>query len=465
MIDIVLTLIVLTILMVVWTILGIIGAKWVKSMSDYFLAGQRMSIALLTITILAAWESHYTVLAGGEAGYRYGLVGPIWYAVAVGGALIVLAVFAARIKQATPSGTISFPQFLRYRFSNAKVGNVNLFEQFTAWEILIIVTLSAASSTLGGAYVLQALTGMNFDISLLIAGIFYIVYSIYGGLYAVALVDVMQLGMIAILLPIVALYVSSSLGGIEGITTGLMKNAPELLGLTSASVTWMYTFFLSLLGGTLAAPFLWQMIYASRNPRHAQISLVLSGIFFMPVALVCGFIGLAGRATGLNITPSAASPQVVANVLPPSLGLVYLLGFVAAAWSTFAANVNGNAAILMANVIAPYFLKEKSESKNLLVSRVVALIFGLLTIVIAKYAPGILWLLMFSYALRTPPVIPALIGLYTRRLGSWGAFTAALLGFIGSAIIYLYNSFYGTIAAWVIPIVVSLVFIIIGGEK
>lgn len=462
MIDLMLTLIVLTVLVVFWTILGIVSTRWVKSLSDYFLAGQRMGVALLTITILAAWESHYTVMAGGESGYRYGLVGPIWYAVAVGGALIVLALFAGRIKREAPPGTISFPQFLRYRFGNARVGNVNLFEQFTTWEILIITTLSAASSTLGGAYVLQALTGMNFDESLLVSGIFYLVYSVYGGLYAVALVDIMQLAMISILLPVVALYVSSSLGGVEGMASGLMKNAPELLGLTPATVNWMYTFFLSLLGGTLASSLLWQLIYASRDPKHAQISLVLSGILFMPVALTCGFIGLAGRAAGLNVTPSSASPQVVANLLPPILGLVYLLGFVAAAWSTFAANVNGTAAIVMANVISPYFMKDAPESRKLLASRIVALIFGVLTIIIAKYAPGILWLLMFSYALRTPPVIPALIGLYTKRLGGWGAFTAALLGFIASATIYLYNSLYGTIAAWVVPIVVSLVFVAVG---
>lgn len=465
MISLVLTIAVLIVLVIVWTVLGIMSTRWVKSLSDYFLAGHRMGVALLTITLLAAWESHYTVLAGGESGYRYGLVGPIWYAIAVGGALIVLAAFAGRIKAAAPPGTITFPQFLRYRFSDARIGNVNLFEQFTTWEILIITTLSASSSTLGGAYVLQALTGMDFDTALLVSGIFYLVYSVYGGLYAVALVDVTQLAMISILLPIVALYVASSLGGVEGIAAGLAKNAPELLGLPPGTVDWMYTFFLSLLGGTLASSFLWQLVYASKNPKHAQIALVLSGLLFMPVALVCGFIGLAGRAAGLKVTPSSASPQVVASFLPPILGLIYLLGFVAAAWSTFAANVNGIAAIVMANLISPHFMKEASEGKRLLASRIVALVFGILTIIIAKYAPGILWLLMFSYALRTPPVIPALIGLYTKRLGSWGAFTAAFLGFIVSAITYLYNSLYGTIAAWVVPLVVSLVFVAVGEGK
>lgn len=460
-----LVLIILVALLVMWTALGIVGSRWVRSLGDYFLAGHRMGLALLTITILAAWESHYTVLAGGEAGYRYGLVGPVWYALAVGGALIILAIFAPRIKRDAPPGTISFPHYLRHRFSEARVGGVNLFEQFTAWQILIITTLSAASSTLGGAYVLQALTGLDFDSSLIIAGVFYLVYSIYGGLYAVALVDVMQLAMISIFLPIVALYISSTLGGVDGVVAGLQKYSPALLGLTPDSINWMFTFLLSLLGGTLASSFLWQMIYASKNPSHAWKSLVLSGVLFMPVALTCGFIGLAGRAAGLNVAPSSASPQVVATLLPASLGLIYLLGFVAAAWSTFAATVNGIAAIVMANVVTPFFMKGAPESRKLLVSRVVALLFGILTIIIAKYAPGILWLLMFSYALRTPPVIPALIGLYTKRLSGWGAFTATLLGFVASATIYLYNSLYGTIAAWVVPLLISLVFVALGGRK
>lgn len=465
MISLTLTLGVLVALLVMWTFLGVVSSRWVRSLGDYFLAGQRMGLALLTITILAAWESHYTVMAGGEAGYRYGLIGPIWYALAVGGALIILAAFASRIKKDAPPGTISFPQYLRHRFSEARAGSVNLFEQFTAWEILIITTLSAASSTLGGAYVLQALTGLDFDTSLILSGVFYLVYSIYGGLYAVALVDVMQLAMISILLPIVALYISSTSGGIEGVVAGLQRNAPALLGLTPESTNWMFTFFLSLLGGTLASSFLWQLIYASKSPSHAWKSILLSGILFMPVALTCGFIGMSGRAVGLNVPPSSASPQVVANLLPESIGLLYLLGFVAAAWSTFAANVNGNAAIVMANVITPFLMKDASESKKLLASRVVALTFGVLTIIIAKYAPGILWLLMFSYALRTPPVIPALIGLYTRRLSGWGAFAAALLGFIASALIYVYNSLYGTIAAWAVPLVISLIFVAAGGKK
>jgi len=452
---------ILGLLTVVWTVLGIFSSRWVRSLGDYFLAGYRMSVPLLVITILAAWESHYTVMAGGEAGYRYGLIGPIWYAVAVGGALIVLALFASKIKEMAPVGTISFPQFLRTRFSDAEFKGVNLFEQFTAWEIIIITTLSASSSTLGGAYVLQALTGADFDTALITSGIFYLAYSIYGGLYAVALVDVMQLAMINILLPIVALYISLQSGGVEGIVTGLQSHAPDLLGLTPSTINWMGTFFLSLLGGTLASSFLWQMIFAAKKPSHARDSIFLSGVLFMPVALTCGFIGLAGRALGLNVVPSSASPQTVSAVLPIELALLYLLGFVAAAWSTFAANVNGTAAILMANLIDPYLMKTKDERKKLLVSRVVALLFGLLTILIAKYAPGILWLLTFSYALRTPPVIPALIGLYTKRLKGYDAFIATVVGFIVALVLWFYNSLYASISTFVVPLIISLMFILV----
>jgi SSS family solute:Na+ symporter len=447
-----------------WTLIGILSTRWVRSLGDYFLAGHRMGVPLITITVLAGWQSHYTVMAGGEAGYSYGVIGPIWYAIAVGGAIIIFAFIAYRIKATASPSCVTFPQYLRERFSDIQIRRVNAYDQFVTWSYLPILTLSASSSTLGGALVLQALTGLSFDQALLVAGLFYLVYCIYGGLYSVAMVDVIQFAMISLFLPLVGLYALRGVGGVGLMVEGLRANAPQLLGLTSKIGEWMGTFFLSILGGTLASTFLWQMTFSAKRPKEARFSMILTGFFFMPVALVCGGIGLIGSAIGLEVTPSAASPQTIAFLTPPAFSLLYLLGFIAAAWSTFAASVNNTSSILMMNFVEPFFMHKSSQEKKILASRFIALFFGVISIIIAKYAPGILWLLMFTYALRTPSVIPAIIGTYTKRLNGVGALTATLVGFGATLGLWFYNTLYASLAAFIIPFFISLVFILFKKE-
>ena len=187
-------------LVVIFAVLWIaLGVSWGRSgkgdADDYMLAGRNIGLALSTATLMASWVTGNTTLLAPEFGYRNGLWGMFSYSLA-GLGLILFAPLAIRIKQLMPRGRTS-GDFIRLRYGR------------TAWWVFMVITAIYTlgflmTQAMGAGILLEALSGFDYRLGMVVVIGVSTIYTLYGGMRAVVGTDFIQSLLIMGLLVVVA---------------------------------------------------------------------------------------------------------------------------------------------------------------------------------------------------------------------------------------------------------------------
>ncbi|MSR05631.1 MAG: sodium:solute symporter [Gemmatimonadetes bacterium] len=225
---------------------------------------------------------------------------------------------------------------------------------------------------------LTIVTGWSIPTSVLILGVFTVIYTWAGGLKAVVWVDVMQLG-VYVMGGITALYVAVWLAGGADVvwahaTTGNKLRVFDF----SFSFSQTYTFWGGLLGGAMLSAashgtdhLIVQRLLASRGLRDARKALLWSGIVVLFQFALFLLIGIAISASG-QTDPTIAGdrifPQFVVDHLPAGLAGLVVAGILAAAMSTISSSLNSLASATTHDFYAP-LSGQRDERRLLTVGR------------------------------------------------------------------------------------------------
>lgn len=160
--------------------------------------------------------------------------------------------------------------------------------------------------------------------------------------------------------------------------------------------------------------------------------------------------------------PDLAIPTLTKAVLSPLGAAIFLAAVVAAGMSTFAAVL-----IIVSSAIVRDFwqkgLKKKTDEKKLLrAGRVVSVIAGVISLLIAIKPPGlILVLTAFAWSIIASATLwPILFGIYWRRTTRWGVTTSMFVGSIVALIWMVIGEPFG-IHGFIPGISIGLIVIII----
>ena len=113
--------------------------------------------------------------------YQYGVSGPFWYAAGASIQVVLFAILAIELKRKSPMSH-TFPEMINARFGKS---SHKVFLSF-AFLTNIIVT---AMLVLGGAAVVNALTGIDVYIAAFLIPVGVIAYTLFGGLKATFLAE------------------------------------------------------------------------------------------------------------------------------------------------------------------------------------------------------------------------------------------------------------------------------------
>ena len=181
---------------VLWIALGLAwGRRGKGDADDYMLAGRNIGLALSTATLMASWVTGNTTLLAPEFGYRTGLWGMFSYALA-GLGLILFAPLASRIKQLMPNGRTS-GDFIRLRYG-----------RLARWVFMVITAVYTLgflmTQAMGAGLLLQSLSGFNYHVGMVVVIGVAMLYTLFGGMWAVIGTDFIQSPLIMVLLAVVA---------------------------------------------------------------------------------------------------------------------------------------------------------------------------------------------------------------------------------------------------------------------
>ncbi|WFD36512.1 hypothetical protein MCUN1_003395 [Malassezia cuniculi] len=144
-------------------------------------AGHSIKPGLIAAGIVSAWTWAATLLQSTTVTFKYGVSGAYWYAAGATLQILLCAIMACRIKSCAPWCS-TYLEVLRVRHGKP-VHAVFLFFSF-ATNLLVSSML-----VLGGAAVVNQLTGMNTIASLFLIPISVAIYTVTGGLRATLLAD------------------------------------------------------------------------------------------------------------------------------------------------------------------------------------------------------------------------------------------------------------------------------------
>ena len=443
-----------------WILLGLLSALWIglglywgkraKSMEGFMLAGRNVGLALGTATAMATWVTSNTTMLAPQFAYELGIWGMIAYSTAAFG-LLLFAPLAKRIRALMPKGFTS-GDFIRLRYGKGTwyfFLAISIFYGFT-WLI---------SMGMAGGILLNALSGIPYEIGMTVILFVCVVYTLFGGLFAVIGTDYIQSLIILIGIVIVGVGVLSFVD-FDSSYTHLVEERPMLISvLLPASIMAIFNNLLFGVGEIFHSNVWWSRAFAMRKGVGKR-AYSLAGFFWLPVPIAAGFIALTSGALGINVTsPDMVGPLVAANILGKAGAIVVFL----VAFASLASSIDSLLAAtsdLIAEDIYRKLLNPKASEQTLRkASAYIVVGLGVVAWLVCLPRIGTLaTVLFFAGPMVGACVWPIATGLFWRKANAKGALWGMVLGTIIGLVAYFELGWY---TASLVGAAVSMVVVLI----
>ena len=338
--------------------------------------------------------------------------------------------------------------------------------------IPLIVAQFKAAGDIG-----HVLLGIPYWLGVTAVGIIILLYTLWGGMFAVAWTDLVQ-GMIMIVgIGTLAVLCLLKTGGFTAMNEALAAISPDMVRTTGkVTVTWAVCNLISwsclMIGGSAAAMVRFLLPKDVKTLRRAfGYSAVFQTIIFASLAI----IGAAGPILfpGLERTDQVV-PSLINQMLHPVFGGIVVAGILAAMMSTVDSVLLLCSSCLTKNIYLTHFRPNASVEEQLKVGRRTIVIVGLISLAMAfRPFTAIQWLVLFSFNVFTSCfTVPILFAVWWPRATRAGGTLGMLAG--GASSLYWYylgyvqfNSFaqwpygiwpgvLGTLVCLVVTVAVSL---------
>lgn len=396
--------------------IGLQTMRRIESSDDFAVAGNRVIWPVFFGSLAAAF------LGGGAS---IGLAGQTF-----SDGYVYMLAFLAYSVQTVLVGWFVAPRLKRYRHAHT-IGDV-MAEHFGPASRLItgIVSVALCAGILGAqalaiGTVVNATVGLPVTPSIVVGMAVVIVYSTFGGLWAVIQTDMMQFVLLGVLVPVTLLIGVARAGGVDAMLASVPDANTGALGSTGG-LAFAGLFVSFLLGETLVPPYA-QRTFSTPDGRHARIGYVLTGIFSALFFFITASIGLVALRLFPGIKPEAALPTVVMKLLPVGLVGLVVAALMAVVMSTASSYMNSTAVVLIKDIYQPFIRPGLTPRHRLWLERVTTAVVGVLATLFAISVPSIVDALMYSYSLWAPTIIIPLLGAVLFNARSTPAALSAIL--------------------------------------
>lgn len=362
-----------------------------KDAQDYFLAGRQLPFWAIGASLIASNISAEQFIGMSGSGFRIGLAiaSYEWMAAVT---LLVVAWFFLPIY--LEKGIFTMPQFLEQRYD----GRVRTL--LAVFWLLVYVFVNLTSVLYLGSLAMEQVMGIPLWAGIVGLALFATVYSIYGGLEAVAWTDVVQ---VVVLLGgglLTTYFALDSYSGGAGIFEGfsmLMADASDRFNMILFEGELIYRDdrgvaqdaydllpgLAVLFGGMwIANLFYWgcnqyiiQRALAAKNLKEAQRGLAFAACLKLLLPLVVVVPGIVAYALEAPITRGdEAYPWLLGQFLGPGMKGLAFAALVAAVVSSLASMMNSTATIFTMDLFRNYRHKVSSERELVRVGRIVSLV-------------------------------------------------------------------------------------------
>ena len=367
------------------------------SSEDYFLAGKSLPWWAIGASLIAANISAEQIIGQSGQGFVVGLAIAAyeWQA-----AIVLLIVAKYFLPIFLEKKIYTMPQFLELRFGSAIKSMMAVF-----WVVLYTAVNLTAVLWLGGL-ALTALTGWNVVAAMMGLAAFAVIYSLYGGLKAVALTDIIQVvvliaGGFAITGIVLSLVgdgagIFAGLGTLMGEIPGHFKMilAPENPSYNNLPGIW------TLLGGLWVLHFSYwgfnqyiiQRALGAESLAEAQKGLAFAAALKLLIPIIVVIPGIAAlylaREGQLDMARLAASPDstygILMSLVPEGLRGLVFAALIAAIVSSLASMMNSISTIFTMDIYRDLIAPGRTEAHYVTIGRLTSAVAIIIAVILAR---------------------------------------------------------------------------------
>ncbi|CAA0124327.1 Uncharacterised protein [Mycolicibacterium vanbaalenii] len=406
--------------------IALIVRTMVKNTHDFVIADRRIGFGFGVGSVIAVWTWSMAVMMSSAQAFTFGTSGLIWFVVPNGLAVMVMVVFASRLRRQMPAG-YTIVEFIRERFQNKPATTVMLVAMLLGLLAEIFINL------FGVVMVMSVVFELNTTTVLVVALATVTVYSYFGGLWTSAVTATFNTLLITVPSAIVVLYVLAKVGGPGVVFQAVDEAGPNTLNAFdgTAAAAFGISLALGLLASTMADQTFWQKAFAMK-PATMSRTFLWAGIWFYPIPLVMGLLGLVGLGLGVttadlgDVGSGGIGPYVVSHRgLPVILVALYVLVILNACYSSM-----DGAFAALASIVAVDLLKRvrpnMAPKKLFRATKASIIIAGVIGGLIVSSGIDYVELVTTVFFLKAALIVPLALAIFWSRMTST-AFVSSLV--------------------------------------
>ena len=404
--------------------IGYYASRGSHSLVDFVVAGRNMPLWLCSVTIFATWFGSGTMMGAATAAYENDkllmLSEPFGSAVA----LLITGLFFARILRRTRR--ITWPEIIESRF-----GKLAGLLSAAADLLSGIIWLGGILFTFG--VLLESLTGAPMSAGILGGLLVVIIYTMIGGMWAVALTDFVQMLIFVVGLVVLLFVVLNEAGGWGAIAAQLPDGTLNALPPDPGVDDWIDTLhvFMAMGLGAMAANTVIQRALSARSENAARNAYNVAAGAYTVFGIIPLMLGFAASVLLPDLDdPNAVLTDLAIEFLHPVMAALFIGAILSAIMSTSDSILLSASTVVSINFL-PLISREPSQQLRLRVARYCIPIVGLVSTHIAFNANRVVEVLLDSVAVLLAAVIaPFIACFWWNQANRSGALAGMVAGFL-----------------------------------
>ena len=393
------------------------GKRKTKDSTDYYIGGRSMGGIAIGISFFATYASTNTYLGFSGKAYEFGIAWMLIIPFAVCLSALAWVVVAPRLRTLTESmDSVTIPDFIGYRFASPPA-------RVLASVLVIFSSLLYMTAVFKGiGNLLEAILDIPYPGAIFMVLIIVMAYTSIGGFHSVVKTDVVQGIVMIVAACFMFVGVVKAAGGIGAL--GELRDAPATANLFDWNTAQPLSVVIGIMFATtikfLVDPRQLSRFFALKDRREIMKGVAVSTASFAIVFSLLVPIGLYAHL--IIAGPVEDTDQIVPMLL--SSGEVFstwvtaflFIAIISAAMSSLDSVLLVMACTCQRDLIG-LVRPPKSESGELMQTRILVAVFAIVTAVVALNPPGgIIAMTSFSGSLYGACFLPPiLLGIYWKR--------------------------------------------------
>jgi SSS family solute:Na+ symporter len=414
--------------------IGLIAATRVHSARDYITAGRHLPIYVVFATVFATWFGAETVLGISATFVQEGMSGLVSDPFGASLCLILFGLFFARPLYRMNLLTIG--DFYRQRYNRPVelATSICIALSYLGW-------VSAQITALGLVFNVLSQDAISPAWGMIIGASVVLVYTLFGGMWSVAVTTFVQMIVIVLGLLYIAWLVSDMAGGATTVIShAAANNKFEFLPKLSVADMVAFTAALITMGfGSIPQQDVFQRMNAAKNENTAAWGSVLGGSAYFMFAFVPLFLVYAATLIDPKMAASLIEndsqrilPSLILNHMPLPAQVIFFGALLSVIMSTASGTLLAPSVTISENVLKGMF-KSINDHQFLWLNRIVVVCFTVLVTLYAVYTTeSIHGMVENAYKVTlVAAFVPLVAGLYWKRATTQGA-ACAIIGGLAS---------------------------------